>query len=363
MIDYNRIILIGNGFDRAAGLKTRYKDFIDSYIKDAIRHFFSKNQYDSRLISISPKTVRYGESLKERLNVLEAKENAQNALKYIERVSNINYKYEYFQEIIENRNERWVDIEQYYFDTLMRIYNQKKNEKSIRSIVSRIKRLNLFMDILTSNLHDYISKIDEDAKIAYESSPLSPIIDKCLRPLNKNISGLVSRHNRNYPPTDVIFLNFNYTNTVLSLTNEMNVKHISIHGNVQDPNNPIIFGYGDDTNELYHRLELEDSNELIRKIKSFQYHRTRNYHRLLNILNSREFDVFIIGHSCGLSDRTLLKTIFEHENCLAIQNFHYKGESDDFNKRMQISRHFTDKVLMRERVLPFDKASIIPQYK
>ena len=101
--------------------------------------------------------------------------------------------------------------------------------------------------------------------------------------------------------------------------------------------------------------------ELLKKIKSFQYPRTHNYHNLLNYLEVSEFDVFIMGHSCGLSDRTLLKTIFEHPNCLAIQVFHYQGENEHFYKRIEISRHFNNKVLMRERVLPYDQFASIPQ--
>ena len=33
--EYNRIVLIGNGFDRALGLKTSYLDFILNYLKRA----------------------------------------------------------------------------------------------------------------------------------------------------------------------------------------------------------------------------------------------------------------------------------------------------------------------------------------
>ncbi|MBK6364090.1 MAG: hypothetical protein IPF52_11590 [Saprospiraceae bacterium] len=55
-------------------------------------------------------------------------------------------------------------------------------------------------------------------------------------------------------------------------------------------------------------------------IKSFDYFKTDNYSKLLAFLES-EFDVYIMGHSCGLSDRTLLSTIFEHENCRKIKIF------------------------------------------
>lgn len=367
MNQYNRIVLIGNGFDRAAGLKTSYNDFIDNYIKNAVSKFFINGEYECELISIKAGDRAFLNTTEEYLRVIEEKESAIYTLKLVGSIGTIKYKHPFFQEIIFNNNDRWVDIEQYYFDKLMSIYNLRGHGNSKAQKVSKIKQLNWFMDILTSKLHDYISEIDSNAKISYLNSPLSSLIEKCQRRLDKNIARLVTRHSRMDDPTNVIFLNFNYTNSAISLTSNSFIKkntiHINIHGNVNNSHNPIIFGYGDDTNESYEKLEFEDNNELIRKIKSFQYPRTRNYHNLLNILESKEFDVFILGHSCGLSDRTLLKTIFEHNNCLAIQNFHYKGESDDFNKRMQISRHFSNKVLMRERVLPFDELAVIPQTK
>ena len=143
---------------------------------------------------------------------------------------------------------------------------------------------------------------------------------------------------------------------------------MQIHGDVNDIFNPIIFGYGDDTGGEYKELENMNEIELLKKIKSFQYPKTHNYHKLLNFIESEEFDVFVVGHSCGLSDRTLLKTIFEHKNCLAIQIFHYKqslkdADQEHFEKRIEISRHFSDKVLMRERILPFDPFCHIPQTK
>ncbi|WP_299229708.1 AbiH family protein [uncultured Psychroserpens sp.] len=366
MKEYNRVVIIGNGFDKAAGLNTSYKDFIDYYVKNAIGYFFSENEYDSELLSISGGKVNYKEPFMDRLKTLQNKESAIAALNYIAGVSRITYKYSFFEEIIKTNNERWVDIEQYYFDKLMSIYNLSGHGYSKTRKIKMISELNAFMDILTTQLHKYIFNIDSNSSISYDNSPLSSLIDRCQKRLNGNVASLVTRHNRSEDPQNVIFLNFNYTNTIKSLTKSdsirKKVKHISIHGNVKDPDNPIIFGYGDDTNEHYQRLEYEDDNELIRKVKSFHYPRTKNYHHLLGVLESKEYDVFLIGHSCGLSDRTLLKTIFEHKNCLAIQNYHYKGESEDFDKRMQISRHFTDKVLMRERVLPFDEEASIPQF-
>jgi len=65
----------------------------------------------------------------------------------------------------------------------------------------------------------------------------------------------------------------------------------------------------------------------------------------------------IFGHSCGISDRTLLSKIFEHKNCKSIKIFYYNGseESDNFNEvYMNLSRHFKEKERMREIVVSKD---------
>jgi hypothetical protein len=68
-----------------------------------------------------------------------------------------------------------------------------------------------------------------------------------------------------------------------------------------------------------------------------------------------------MGHSCGLSDRTMLKEIFEHQNCKSILVNYYKwgtapNENDYTERTYEISRHFTDKGMMRKKVVSFDKS-------
>jgi hypothetical protein len=61
--------------------------------------------------------------------------------------------------------------------------------------------------------------------------------------------------------------------------------------------------------------ENKNDNKYLENIKSFKYFETNNYKRLLSFINSREYEIFIMGHSCGISDRVLLNTLFEHKNC------------------------------------------------
>jgi len=56
----NRLILVGNGFDLAHGLKTSYKDFIEDYLSKAINFFISGGCHDDKLIYIGSEMSRNG---------------------------------------------------------------------------------------------------------------------------------------------------------------------------------------------------------------------------------------------------------------------------------------------------------------
>lgn len=133
---------------------------------------------------------------------------------------------------------------------------------------------------------------------------------------------------------------------------DINIKHYPIHGSLNNPES-IIFGYGDDSNKHYQDLEDEDNEEYLKNIKAFHYPNEPHYIDLINALYEQEFDVFVIGHSLGLSDRVLLKTIFEHENCKAIKLFHRGSKASQFSKRVALSRHFSDKIKMRSKIVDY----------
>lgn len=102
------------------------------------------------------------------------------------------------------------------------------------------------------------------------------LLDEITKPLKKdNLLSLYSDIEENASPKRILYLNFNYTSTVAQLINSGFIKSenyvIPIHGSANSVKNPITFGYGDDTAEEYRELELANENELLRKIKSFQF--------------------------------------------------------------------------------------------
>ena len=126
-----------------------------------------------------------------------------------------------------------------------------------------------------------------------------------------------------------------------------------IHGELSEQEK-IIFGYGDELDDDYKEILKCNDNEYLRNIKSVKYMETNNYRNMLAFIESASYQIYIMGHSCGNSDRTLLNTLFEHKNCVSIKPFYYKKEdsTDNYIDIIQnINRNFTDMKLMRDRVV------------
>lgn len=197
-----------------------------------------------------------------------------------------------------------------------------------------------------------------------QGASMQNLINKCNNETHYIINQLMY-------PNEILILDFNYTATT-SLYRDEFVEHynpgrtgsrqpeiIHIHGQLNHPYNPIIFGYGDERGEDYQKLENLEENELLENIKSIKYLNTSNYDDLLSFIESDEYEVFVMGHSCGNSDRTLLSALFEHSNCLSIQPFYYewidsetKEQKDNYSDIVRnISRNFSDKTSMRSKVV------------
>lgn len=161
-----------------------------------------------------------------------------------------------------------------------------------------------------------------------------------------------------------MLLNFNYTG-MAGKYGESEVASINhIHGDLNNPDS-IIFGYGDELDEDYKALLKQSDNECLRNIKSIKYLELGKYRNLLQFIESAPYQVYIMGHSCGNSDRTLLNTLFEHKNCVSIKPYYYQKDdgSDNYMEIAQnICRNSTDMKLMRDRVVNKMFCEPLPQY-
>lgn len=398
----NRIILIGNGFDLAHNLSTSYGNFIDWYWGKVKEQLKSNNKKSiDKLCKVENKSNCgnwiYLKHFISNIDDLSGRTLGQQLL-------NVRFKKTEFDvqicEFLKNicksvETKGWVDIENEYYKLLV---SCSKHE--IFELNHQI--LNSQLDCLRNKLVEYLKIIPiESIKV---NTKIKNIIYSSINPNDIAVSEREQLENhvkywttcdeqeykdkmqlfkvnylyhnektefmlkgskydwddiyRNYPsfclPDNIMLLNFNYTNTANQYVQAhhpiFEINHI--HGELSKPES-IIFGYGDELDENYKKISNLNDNEYLANFKSIKYLESDRYRKALQFMDAAPYQVFIMGHSCGNSDRTFLNTLFEHKNCVSIKPYYYKnGEKDNYLEIVQnISRNFTDMKLMRDRVV------------
>lgn len=369
----NRLIIIGNGFDLAHGIKTSYHDFILDYLKACLIKCSESGNF-----TISGSNFeRIGGYFKDDLIEIKLKNKYTN-VKYIDNIKEFNsikelvdyckryeFNFTHSFELLQNTVKEyctlnWVDLEDRYFDLLAKHINNTSKAYSI----DKIKGINEKFEILKQLLQEYL--ITQQSYFS-NLSDREPLIDCFCDKIYKGELVTVTLE-ESILPDNLYFLNFNYTNTFEDYYRKCKAKIPSdfnyIHGNLHGGHGNPIFGFGDELDKRYLGFEEEKNNELFKHIKSFEYLKTKNYYLLTRFIEADDFQVHIYGHSCGLSDRTMLNQIFEHDNCKSIKIFYHKkedGTNDYTEKTYEIARHFTNKGMLRKKVVPFDLSQEMPQ--
>lgn len=426
----NRIILIGNGFDKAHGLATGYKDFINDYwtkfaekISSTLNVDVGVNTYqdDLTFFYATNNAVRilnyHWQSLLNNMSYKLFQDKickGSYATKHVRvdmaQETRLSFQNDFLRQISESSCLNWVDVENEYYAALVKVLQAGIEQPDKES--DNVDKLNKDFEGVRQLLEKYLTQLPCSTQ-KYET-----IQKKILAPLNKkdiahdykmalvkHIQQRVDRigheismkkwngtgqgdeedikkwtedirniqergkrrqfmrdHMDELPsyfslPEEIMLLNFNYTDTIrryIPKPLQSNIKLVNIHGQLNDSHNPMIFGYGDDLDSHYAAIEERNDNRYLEYIKSTSYHRTDSYRQMLEFAGAGYFQVFIMGHSCGNSDRTLLNTLFEHKYCMSIKPFYYQmaDGTDNYSDIVRnISRNFKDKQLMRERVV------------
>jgi len=329
----NRLVIIGNGFDLAHGLETSYTHFINHFweqekgkvsISNLNQRLDTNNDrpfgYDCVNYTIFTKTPFDLRDTKDILgsdwfNCLRTPQDGTLRMKNV-----------FLDVISQKNNQRWVDIEVEYYKRLCSCLEEKFRK--------RVGELNLEFSIIKTALEDY----------------LKHMLKKCLVRTGYDTNCFYKKiSNDENTFAEMLFLNFNYTHTIDQYVSRHD-SIINIHGNLDDPNNPIIFGYGDEMDERHNLIENSFDNEFLKYIKTIEYLNTDNYSRLQTFIEMGDYEVLIAGHSCGLSDRTLLNHLFEHTHCKKIRIFYHElGDGTDNFKDIlyNVYRCFNNKSRMR----------------
>jgi len=351
----NRLILIGNGSDLAHKLKTSYCDFIKYYISKSLNALDKQDSFEDPLLKIAPHYNNF------KLQMC-ADSIPETALRDLNTLKTHGYfTVEIKSKLLSDTLDRaasvnWVDLENDYFEQLVAL----KDPRGFN--FEGVKALNDEFDYLKTQLQKYLITLERDSKSLFHFD----YRDLFCEPINGN--EIVEKGSIESEPKKILILNFNYTKTLEKYKDacprEYGVEINYIHGQLESEVNPIIFGFGDEFNQQYKDFEGLRNNELLRHIKSFAYFKTSNYHNLMRFIDADDFQVYIFGHSLGLSDRTMLRQIFEHRTCISIKIFYHKidKEHDDYrNKTFDISSHFTNKATMRLKIVPYNLCVPMPQ--
>jgi hypothetical protein len=362
----NHVVLIGNGFDLAHGLKTSYMDFIVWYLKNIAEAVENEQFYEDDIVTVLFNEARelnsgYHQPLP--APVFQKGQLSNNPKSIFESLKTKKYKCEFKSQFIRElfmsiNNSNWVDIECQYFSWLKRLYSitQSTDRSSRDNAKIRLNALNKSYAEIIKQLEKYLSTINVDTEVKLKND-----IHRHFKKIKRESNLL------NVKKTMIV--NFNYTNTVNKYFDQNdNISIVPIHGSLNSDINSIIFGYGDEADKLYDDIERLNDNEYLRFMKSFGYSKTSNYQDVIKFLGNDGYEVHIMGHSCGLSDRLLLKRIFENKYCTKINIYYYEtgeNESDYITKYMDISRHFSidKKEIMRERITTKNKSVPLVSYK
>lgn len=369
----NRLVIIGNGFDLAHGFKTSYMDFINWY-------------WDKRIDAFVGNTTKISEDCLCKLSIkADADLSCWNVLAFDNsyfRDIRGNRKYSGYDIIKELQNNPdifsvdftplfgtiqqsietrgWVDIENDYYQLLKKCTENADCGYSVKELNDQLAFLQLKLIEYLRNIgtNQYIKELHNAMIECFDPADFSTEgKKKALENIgveNTNLEGIQNHYEERNKliPNRIMLLSFNYTATAKMYGN-FNLDFNYIHGELEHPEN-IIFGYGDELDKNYQDILDRNDNELLKNVKSVKYLETRHYHDMLEFLMSAPFQVLIMGHSCGNSDRTLLNTVFEHENCVSIKPFYHKWAdgSDNYLEFVQnISRNFTNMKLFRDRVV------------
>lgn len=393
----NRLVLIGNGFDLAHNLPTKYEHFINWYWNQRWHRFVGNDNNviedilckitcinDCCNVAISyDMDLKYSEGIEVYKYLKNTPKKYQVSLSdFMERIINS----------IETKN--WVDIENEYYKLLTEYALEKRNENEVKKLnaqlkyiqdqlVDYLKQIEIKEAILNTSIRAKIyAKFDFSDFLSAGRNALRDHIDSISKQESSELeykfrqygshcysSGFVERYRKRIDngekveddeipielllPNKIMLLSFNYTKTAELYCKKGGIFQLNyIHGKLVNPKG-IIFGYGDEVDENYKKILNLNENECLKYIKSVRYMEANNYHEVKDFIDSEPFQIYIMGHSCGNSDRSLLNTLFEHKNCVSIKPYyHQKSDDDNYLELVQnIRRNFSNIMLMQDRVV------------
>lgn len=325
------ILILGNGFDLAHGLKTKYSDFLEYCVKQFGRIFvykptdkFYNNLWIRHFISVQQKM---GEKW------IDLEEEIYKVVLHVSKLP-IMTTLDCHKEFDMHYNDNvfnFYNIERYLIEPFGRILPENgyariepNNELQFKMYFSTPRG---FVDFLYEQLREF-TKLFNDYLLKEVLEPIQsePNLKLSLKSIGVNEGS-----------KDVHVLNFNYTDTCerfyrskFSGYCDLNIKPVYVHGEVSS---------GEECNLVLGTHGFERYNGIISKdFNIFKKHNQRHkfgtieaYQTLLELIkeHNRQITFHIIGHSLDSTDQRILKHILLANQHSRINIYYHDEEAQE----------------------------------
>ena len=342
-----KLLVIGNGFDLAHNLPTRYTDFLryckeynekdpvsnSNEINQEFLDFIKNNiwfKYFIRLDKTDEENtwIDFEKEIAYIIDFLE--ENRINIQGTKIKCENIVYTIE-----IENNNNKIRDfINEFTTNEVVKIYGKVNTEVGKKHTEEKKKTLKA--ELVKNGIKNEMSIINFMYEELRNFARVFEIY--CLFVNKKNIKDLTKINTGGcFRKIDYV-LSFNYTNTYERLYGNEKIKYCYIHGKAQENKEKTNLIFGIDDN-------LKDGNEN----QKFEYVKFKKYYQRIVLKTGSEYkdwladatnsygkdsEVHIVGHSLDKTDYDVLYEIFENPNVKITVYYYNQSDLDEKVQRV-----------------------------
>lgn len=323
------ILILGNGFDLAHGLPTKYADFLE-FVKRLKIIFNSKEKYKYKKFKkeylddwkIDNKVKEYlGKIIKERLEG--------HIISELSDLINNNFWLDYFIQSIDYIDQGWIDFEKEISNKIQNIDYLWKNNLKKNKFINE-KKINIKM---YSNFFECISRIRVDdvyseKDFEYIRNKLLHDLERMIRCLEIYLSDCVATIPFKSKLEDIELiqfdriLSFNYTDTYRSLyaSYDENLEYDFIHGKADilnniDSNNMVLgideYLTGENISKEINFIAFKKYYQRIHKETGCRY---KNWVEQIQSNKKEMHYVYIYGHSLDITDGDVLRELILNEN-------------------------------------------------
>ena len=340
------ILIIGNGFDLAHGLKTSYKDFLD-FCKEQAKTSEPAMYFDYKNCLATNLWLKHFINRQEKLGDtwIDLEKEIYEVVKFINNhpaASNSGSASMFCPKIllIEKTDNSFTfnKLKEKYFRQPNDFEQVKTNNyKILTQVVDSsfveiyLEKSNFFINFLYDQLREFIKGFE------------SYLIHEVLEQLNENSPYRLSLQSIGVAPSsqDVHILSFNYTDTCEKLYRhkfntycELSIKPVYVHGKVGCNNTcELVLGtHSFESSEKYGAISPR-LNVFKKHNQRHRYGTIEAYQALIKIMTNPKKIIkpvfHIIGHSLDESDHKILKHILDADKNATIKVYYHDEESQE----------------------------------